>query len=375
MTSNRYSRLIAAAITVTISLAAASQAAHAQPIEVQGRQDTDVRLRWAPPALSHPMVIELGDGPTDTKLRDDQDYVIKLPQTKKVGATIIEGGRNVVIIGGHITLPPASADSDQALSRAIFIKNNVGVVHIEGVLIDASGLGMSDGIDIDAPRSVVQIENVRVDGVFGFHDQFHAHVIKPFGGVAGLRIDKLTGYSGYQGLTLDTELGAIGSADISRVNLVAIRKQVWGPGNNGGQMIWLTKDAACGSAYPVRFGQVYVQPRAGTPLGHAVWPMAAGGGDCPARDLGNDAEVAFPRLPIVGAVERGLPPKGDFVPEGVAGVGYVSPGYQPAKPDPDDWIGIRAVAVALAAAQPHANPACLASAAGCVQARLDRSGF
>ncbi len=339
MQPNRYSRLFAgAAIALACSLAAVARPALAQGDSAAG----EAKLRWAPPALTNPIVVELGDGPTYTRLKDDQDYVIKLPKAKKVGSTTIEGGRNVVIVGGHITLPMAPDGADQVASRAIFIKNNTGTVHIEGVLIDASGRGMSDGIDIASPRSTVQIENVRIDGVYGFHNQFHAHVIKPFGGVAGLRIDKLTGYSGYQGLTLDTELGPIGSADISRVNLVAIRKQVWGPGNNGGQMIWLTKDTACGESYPIRFGEVYVQPRSGTALGRAVWPMASGAVACPARANGDDSEVSFPTLPIEGGIHKGLPPQGDFVPAGLAGINYVSPGYQTGSAFPDAWTAIHA---------------------------------
>jgi hypothetical protein len=208
-----------------------------------------------------------------------------------------------------------------------------------------------------------------VDGVYGFHNQFHAHVIKPFGGVSGLRIDKLTGYTGYQGLTLDTELGPIGSADISRVNLVAIRKQVWGPGNNGGQMIWLTHDAACRQTYPIRFGQVYVQPRAGTDLARAVWPMATGGVACPAQAARNDAEVSFPSLPVEGIIQRGAPPHGDFVPEGVAGIGYVSPGYQPTTATPNDWIGTQATAGQLASLA-----LCKASPSTCSPARMEVAG-
>ncbi len=336
-----YSRSLAsAAIALAFGFTAGALPAQAQSdqIQVQGDQAQLDKLRWAPPTLVNPIVLELGDGPTDTRLDDGQDYVIKLPKTKKVGATIIEGGRNVVIIGGYITLPAGADQADVAHSSAIFIRNNLGTVHIEGVLIDASARGMSDGIDIESPRSTVQIENVRVDGVYGFHNEFHAHVIKPFGGVAALRVDKLTGYSGYQGLTLDTELGRIGSADINRVNLVAIRKQVWGPGNNGGQMVWLTKDGGCGQVYPIRFGDVYVQPRAGTPLSRAVWPMATGGVACAARSAGNESEVSFPGLPVEGQIQRGLPEHGDFVPAGVAGVGYVTPGYRSGSSGSEEWI-------------------------------------
>ena len=366
MKPNRTLFAAAAALAMTFA-AAGAQAAQGGGVEVVGHQDESGKLRWAPPALVNPVTIALGDGPTYTQLSDDQDYVIQLPKTRKVGSTILEGGHNVVILGGYITLPEQADQADTAHSSAIFIKDNVGVVHIEGVLIDASARGMSDGIDISAPRSTVQIENVRIDGVYGFHNQFHAHVIKPFGGVAGLRVDKLTGYSGYQGLTLDTELGPIGFADISRVNLVAIRKQVWGPGNNGGQMLWLTREPSCRETYPIRFGEVYVQPRAGTPLAKAVWPMAAGGSDCPAKAQGGDAEVSFPTLPVDGDVQRGLPPKGDFVPEGVAGAAYVTPGYQEPRPGLDDWIGRMA-----AKATPKTTLAC--QGASCAPARVRVGG-
>ena len=374
MKPNRHPRLFAAAALalgcslLVLGLPAAAQPARDQGVEVVGKPGDDARLRWAPPPLANPTTITLGDGPTYTRLNDDQDYVIQLPKTRKLGATVIEGGRNVVIMGGYITVPPTSDNADAAQASAIYIKDNVGVVHIEGVLIDASGRGMSDGIDIASPRAVVQIENVRVDGVFGFHNQFHAHVIKPFGGVAALRVDKLTGYSGYQGLTLDTELGPIGSADISRVNLVAIRKQVWGPNNNGGQMIWMTREPQCQTTYPVRFGEVYLAPRAGTPLAKAVWPMAAGGSACPATTTGDDAEVAFPALPVAGTVERGLPPKGDFVPEGVAGVGYASPGYQPARPGAEDWIAV----LARRATSPATRQAAIS---GSQQAHVQTGGY
>jgi hypothetical protein len=39
--------------------------------------------------------------------------------------------------------------------------------------------------------------------------------------------------------------------------------------------------------------------------------------------------LSFPNSPqITGVLNEGVPPGGDFVPVGVAGTGYVSPGYQ-----------------------------------------------
>lgn len=292
------------------------------------------KLLWAPPPLSHPITIELGDGTTHNSLRPDQDYIIKMPHTKKVGSTILEGGRNIVIIGGYVTLPVTDDKTNKAMSRAIYIKDNTGTVHIEGLLIDGSGGGMSDGIDIASPQSVVQIENVRVEGIYGFNDQFHADVVQPFGGVKDLRIDRLTGYSAYQGLTIGHDLGPIGSAEISRVNLVAIHDQVWGPHNNGGYMVWLTADRECKLTYPIRLHEVFIQPRKGTSLGRAVWPPATSQTACASKPADDDSEVSFPGVPISGHIRKGAPPRGDFVPPGVAGLDYVSPGY---RDTPSDW--------------------------------------
>jgi hypothetical protein len=287
-----------------------------------------LKLRWAPPVLSNPKVIELGTGTTYTKLADDQDCVIKLPKTKKTGSTIIEGGRNITIVGGYITLPETPDRSNKAISRAIYIKNNHGTVHIEGLLIDVSGGGMSDGIAISSPDSIVQIENVRVDGVFGFYHEFHADVVQAFGGVKELRIDKLTGYSAYQGLMIAIDLGPIGRADISRVNLVCIGEQIWGPKNNGGYLIWLTPGAErCTPNYPVIFTEVYALPRSGRTLGDSVWPPTGGKTPCPASVAGDDSVVTFPGLPVTGCVKKGLPPTGDFVLAKDVGLEYAPPGY------------------------------------------------
>jgi hypothetical protein len=291
-------------------------------------------LRFAPPPLDHPVTLKLGAGSTYNQLADGQDYLVVMAPVKKVGSTTLVGGRNIVLIGGHVTLPvlmkaPGRPDlSNGAISRGIYIKNNRGIVHIEGLLVDASGGGMSDGIAIASPESTVQIGNVRIDGVFGFNHQFHADVVQPFGGVKRLRIDKLTGYSAYQGLTIGQDLGPIGSAEISRVNLVCIHPQINGPENNGGYMLWFTSHrGGADTTYPLMLDEVYIQPRKGQPLGKSVWPPPEFE-PCPAVLSADGSGATWPSLPKVkGGVKKGLPPQGDFVPSGVAGLNYVSPGY------------------------------------------------
>ena len=326
---------IALAATWTLICMVSGHALASSPAAIEGSSSSeDDKLHYPPPPLEHPTTINLGTGATYNRLVDGQDYLVKMPAVKKVGTTTIEGGRNIVIIGGYVTLPvlmkaPGQPDvSNGAISRGIYIKNNHGVVHIEGLLVDATGGGMSDGIDISSPDSIVQIENVRVDGVFGFNHQFHADVVQPFGGIKDLRIDKLTGYSAYQGLTIGRDLGPIGSAEISRANLVCIHPQINGPGNNGGYMLWFTSHGGgAETTYPLILDEVYLQPRAGRTLGSSVWPPA-GFAPCPAVIATDDSAATWPSIPKVkGCVKKGAPPHGDFVPVGIAGLKYVSPGY------------------------------------------------
>ena len=135
----------------------------------------DPKLRWAPPALTDPTTIELGTAYTYTRMDPARDYMIKLPATTKAGATVLDGGRNVVVVGGHVTIPTGTADG--AYRRAIYVKNATGTVHLEGIEIDGSGGGESDAIAISAPRATVQIENVRATGLRGGHSTWHADIV------------------------------------------------------------------------------------------------------------------------------------------------------------------------------------------------------
>jgi hypothetical protein len=264
-------------------------------------------VKWAIPPLESPETIELGTGATSTRLDTDKDYIVKLPGARKVGGTAIIGGRNVVIVGGHITVPEGARTG--AERRAIYIKDNAGTVHVEGVLIDSSGGAPSDAIAIAAPDSVVQIQNVRVDDLKGSESGWHADIVQPWGGVKELRIDRLTGSTSYQGLFLRPDLGDIGSLRISRVNL----RQT--PGG-AGKLVWFTTDC---EGPPAALSQLHVESDAGNDLGDLVWPTPWDS-SCPAEE--EAGIVTWPSLPIEGEVRGGAPPGGDFVPRGVAGTRY-----------------------------------------------------
>jgi len=91
-------------------------------------------------------------------------------------------------------------------------------------------------------------------------------------------------------------------------------------------LLWLTTGSAGCRSYPVAMTSVYLVPRRGQPDGRTIWPEHGWPRPCRAR-FGRH-RAAWPGLPLVhGPVHFGLPPGGSYVPPGVAGSAYVSPGY------------------------------------------------
>jgi hypothetical protein len=278
------------------------------------------RLRWAPPTLVEPKIIALGAGYTHTVLSTSRDYILRLPPTKKVGGTWIDGGRNVVVIGGHVTIPKSTGGKGSERT-AISIKGSTGTVHIEGVQIDGSGGGEFDGVTINAPEAVVQLQNMRIMGVRGGFSSLHADVVQPWGGVKALRLDRLTASSNYQGLSLQPDLGPIGSVELDHVELTSILDATT---DRGGHMLWMTKGSQSCLGFNGTLANVFVKPRPGRSLATSVWPSAASGLPCAAAGT---SIVTWPQLPILGGVNLGSSPTGEFVPAGSVGIGYRSPGY------------------------------------------------
>ncbi|HEV7752949.1 MAG TPA: hypothetical protein VGO71_15495 [Baekduia sp.] len=270
------------------------------------------RLRWAPPALTAPTTIAVADGDQWYELAAGRDYIIKLPPTVHRGTLGFEGGRHVTIVGGHIALPAGSTKT-----AALEIRNNAGTVHVEGLWIDGSSGYQADGVRISSPSSVVQLENVRATGLRGSTSGAHADIVQPYGGVKALRIDRLSGTTNYQGLYLPRDLGAIGSIDLSNVDLAYDDVG----STDGGYLLWLA--AGC-TAVPTKLSNVYVKPSASKRLATSVWPSVYTG-SCPAALSGST--ISWPGQPITGSASTGPPPGGSFVSPAAAGEAYISPGY------------------------------------------------
>ncbi len=290
-------------------------------------------LKWPPPVLVNPVTVAIMPGDVNIHVPGARDCVLQWPRARHVGHVQISGCHNLVSIGGWNTIPDGPDHSNAPPSRILEISAITGVAHVEGLLGDASGGGMSDCITIAAPAAVVQIENVRCDGIFGFYDQFHADCIQPFGGVKALRIYDFTCRTGYQGLSIWPVGGSpLGwTADLQRVNVISIGPAVYGGHNSGGYLYWPCATAQCANVGRTVLCDVYLQPRPAMAFSTTVYSTVGGQIAHPAALVAGAAPViSFPGLPIDGHVTQGSPPAGDYVPVGAAGPDYVSPGYAPA---------------------------------------------
>jgi hypothetical protein len=277
-------------------------------------------LSWAPPSgyTGYPVTRVTRVDAVTTVNGKGGDVLVELSPEHPVAPIIIANCRNAVVLGGQIdVLPTARIGGDD--QRGIYVHKCTGTVHIEGVLVNGAVSGsQADGIAVNAPDAVVQIQNVRMEGLRGTYSVNHADVFQPWGGVREFRIDRLTGSTNYQGIQVRRDLGAIGRGTIRNANVASSGVT---PTDGGGQFIRVE----C-NGYPLTLDDVYVAGRAGRSFGTSVWPQSDDA-SCPA--VIRDGVASWPSASnVAGGVREGRPASGDFVPAGSVGMGYVSPGYR-----------------------------------------------
>jgi hypothetical protein len=166
----------------------------ASPAEASASQ-----LSWKPPTLNQPITVDLKPGNQDVILDNNKDYRLRITEPlTDPGGLIVSGGRNVVLIGGEIRIPYHDQDLKR---RGMYLKNQRGTIHIEGVHITGEHLG--EGINLDQRYgATVQLQNMRIDTVNGTLQSNHADLIQTWAGPKTLRIDRLSGHTTYQGMFL-----------------------------------------------------------------------------------------------------------------------------------------------------------------------------
>ena len=277
-------------------------------------------LTWAPPALSNAVTISVTNANRRLYLDNSRDYRLNIVEHLH-RELWIEGGRNVVVVGGHITIDQLGGDNSYQDNTAVKIRSGAsgGTVHIEGLLID--GPYVADGIALATPRNV-QIENVRIERTTALKGA-HPDCVQTQAGVGALRIDRLTCSSDLQGILLRDDVYPIGPSDFRHVNIT---------GAPGKVLFWQTTPRQ-----PINLADVWLHSDSPWgPFGWWVYPNTEGKTWTGGTDMSRVAVVSADGSylwftgsanTISGRINKGRPPGGDFVPRSLVGTGYTSPGY------------------------------------------------
>jgi hypothetical protein len=324
-------------------------------------------LRWKPPgypAYAGYNRITATGGAQRLDLNNNSDYLVTLGSKQwsslASGRSIglhINGGRNVVVIGGAL-LFNGTNPSDDAVAVMVDGGTDAGIVHLEGLNIDCA-----NGITVRSKR-IVQIENCRVR-VRAFQDQYaniHPDMVQIWGtGIqpAAIRMHKFTGFTRYSGLSclesdplvweryevdLHPDTNVNGSKDASNYAYMTngatgqaggpyceYKGEVYAelPTGGGGAYLRKIDDLCCArSVSPLLVFPYEIKSPAGAVL--YTSPANPTGGNSPnAAGTGTGNYLTYDRVPkFVGHKWIiGKPPGGEFVPATVPGPSYVSPGY------------------------------------------------
>lgn len=277
------------------------------------------KLTWAPPALTSPITIEVTNANKQLNLDKSRDYVLKIKE-KLVGrpGLWIEGGRNVVVVGGHIEMN-SEGTSSYWDRTAVKVRYSTGVVHLEGLLIN--GAYLADGIVTAAPAATLQIQNVRVENAHATGSE-HPDCLQTQAGLGALRIDRFSCSTQLQGIFLQAASSdlKVGPSDIRNTNIEGA----------GGKYLFWQETASVG---PISLSNVWIKgndPK-WADFGMWVWPNknAEGQSDPTRRAIvsSDGSYLTFQSSNISGRIYKGAPSGGDFVPRSLVGPGYVSPGY------------------------------------------------
>lgn len=311
------------------------------------------KLRWAPPSLVNPITLTIPNVPTansqrDFVLNDATDYVVRLGDYAFGGGIRFRGGRNVVLIGGRITINTnfGSIGGTTNVSSRTGLKlwpSGSSYYHIEGLEVRPDpnvdgGSDLHDGIVLQGNNSIltnsasrIVLQNCRVGptsirigetDASGHSDFFQNQSENAPGFQGQIWMDHVTGLFDYSGIML-TDVCRTPLLDLHNVNL---RKVPVHPSYQGHHFIYKDADDSNGAGFQV----VKLDEFWGDLGGVTTWAWAYTfnpGATATGRDASGRMYAEWTGHDISGRAYQGVPPGGDFCPAGVAGLGYVSPGY------------------------------------------------
>jgi hypothetical protein len=166
------------------------------------------RLSWAPPALTAPVSIAVGNSSATLALDNRRDYVLHLPAARpavRPAGLVISGGHNVVLVGGSVDVAGGIRTwNGKVQRRAMYLKGQTGTVFIEGVsFLSSTTGGLTEGINLDQRLgATVVLQNIRLGRLVGSRATNHADGLQTWAGPRRLLIDGLSMQTQYQGMFL-----------------------------------------------------------------------------------------------------------------------------------------------------------------------------
>ncbi|MBT8401192.1 MAG: hypothetical protein KJO98_12000 [Rhodothermia bacterium] len=305
-------------------------------VEIDGDE-----LLWPAPAVNRTLRLKPADEQQWLYLKSDVDYEIVLPPTPVTHRLTLVGGRNIRIIGGAFKLKGYEDLSTNTAALAFWYSDDGNtqerLVHVEGLEFDMTDARDRDAIAFNDENATFQIQNVRFFNVNGDHEGLHPDAIENWGGAKEVRIFRSTVITDHQGFLLSplqpTQTHPIEFVDIRQVDfrrndgtygnypnhkcpiflwLVYYRQKTCQTYERGGVIseVYATHPENCWD-----FGMNTTMP-------NTIQPER-----CLSHVSEDGTQISWPTLPLTGTVNQGPPPGGEFVPDGVAGIGYKSPGY------------------------------------------------
>ncbi len=260
-------------------------------------------LYWPAPPLSHPTTIAVTNDNPRVYLKPDKDYILQLPATPVTaeGGVWVVGGRNVVMVGGEIFNDSPITDGMVAdLAYGLYLRDQTGTVYLEGLWIHGRGIGQAIVLS-EAKGATVQLQHSRLEPLHpvGF---VHTDGIQSWAGPLRLRLFDVTIVTAGVGLQTQPHQYEPETIDTWEYRSVNIRQTT-----AAAYALW--KEPAAGGWWREIHDDLWVKN-----LGYLAWP------DVAHWNPGGRGKVEGTKLHL------GVPPGGDFVPEGSVGLGYTSPG-------------------------------------------------
>jgi len=339
-------------LVMALQPAAGARASVPAPLErgTAASRPAKALVRWAPPRLQRPLRIEVPVSGLDGYYPADRDLVLDLPDVPVQGEVRTTGGDDIRVVGGKI-----GGGTSFRGEYGIVARDLRGSLYVEGVEIDFSRVWDRDNIVATgfAPGRTgragwtypdVYIQSSRLLGAKWSGGAAHPDLYQKQGPQGALYMDRVTGEASYQGLMIgahsfsgepyagERHVDGMRYTEIRRTNLAHRADHTMG------YLAWLVwNDGSHGfegdDPWPVLLKRFYLRPVPGQDLRrNLVWPRGdtrVAGDRRGALILArNQRSARWTRGSMIrGRVHQGDPPRGDFVPAGRVGLGYVRPGY------------------------------------------------